>query len=693
MAPRTIGEARLSHTRPALSVFPRSFMAARRDHNAEVPGSAGAGTARPAREPTESLALAADEWPGMEAAGADAAIAGSARSPASLPPPRPLVWKPRAQRPSASPVERPEDLVGAVLGSYRLLELIGRGGMGFVYRAEHTRLGREVALKLLRADYARRRDAVARFFQEARTVNRVRHRNIVDVTDFVELPDGTTFIIMELLRGENLGKWARAGFDQTRAVALLTEICDGLAAAHAVGVVHRDLKPDNVIVVTGAEGNEHIKLLDFGVAKLLNRDDEDVGLETAAGSVIGTPAYMSPEQAGGLTVDARSDIYSLGAIMYELFCAAPMFRGKSFGEYVRKHLTETPVRPSQTQGGAGIDERIEAMILRCLDKDPARRYQHIGELRDELLGLLGSIETHVGDRGRILALDAAARMSAGGRHAASGSSLIPLAPTAPSLLSAASRSTAPTTALTAPRRWPWITAAIAIAAAAAGAAFAVATSSDLPSPASAATPGLPASHAVVQSLPPGTAAGTPAHTVDVRIDATPAGDVYAAGSNTRLCTTPCAITVDPADGGDRERRTYTVRRAGFFDEPVIIDLDGPSQQVALMRARRRPPPTPAVEPDVLTETDGDELDAFEPEADDEPARERADRTRSRRDRDRADRTDKNAKGDKPDRTEKGDKADKVPEPEVATPPRPADPPPPRRRPGPVDPADTLDPFR
>jgi serine/threonine protein kinase len=683
----------VSHTRPMDSLFTRSFMAARRDHNAEVPGSAGAGTARPAREPTESLALAADEWPGMEGGGAASAEAAiGARAPASLPPPRPLAWKPRAQRPSASPVERPEDLVGAVLGSYRLLELVGRGGMGFVYRAEHTRLGREVALKLLRADYARRRDAVARFFQEARTVNRVRHRNIVDVTDFVELPDGTTFIIMELLRGENLGKWARAGFDQARAVALLTEICDGLAAAHAVGVVHRDLKPDNVIVVTGAEGNEHIKLLDFGVAKLLNRDDEDVGLETAAGSVIGTPAYMSPEQAGGLTVDARSDIYSLGAIMYELFCAAPMFRGKSFGEYVRKHLTEVPVRPSQTQGGAGIDQRIEAMILRCLDKDPARRYQHIGELRDELLALLGSVETHVGDRGRILALDAAARMSAGSR--AHGSSLIPLTPTSPSRLSAASRSTAPTTALTAPRRWPWITAAIAIAAAAAGAAFAVATSSDLPSPASAATPP-PASHAVVQSLPPGTAAGTPPHTVDVRIDATPAGDVFAAGTDTRLCTTPCAITVDPADGGDRERRSFTVRRAGFFDEPVVIDLDGPSQQVALMRARRRPPPTPAVEPEVLTETDGEELGAETPdEPDDAPAsaRERTDR-RSRRDRDR-DRSDKNDRSDSSDRSVKNDKADKPAEPVVApAPAKPAEPPPPRRRPGPVDPADTLDPFR
>ena len=133
----------------------------------------------------------------------------------------------------------------------------------------------------------------------------MRHRNIVDVTDFVELDDGTTFIIMEFLRGQSLGKWARTGIDLPRALAVLVQICDGLGAAHAVGVVHRDLKPDNIIVVPTSDGAELVKLLDFGVAKLLNRDDEDIGFQTAAGSVIGTPAYMSPEQAGGMAIDAR----------------------------------------------------------------------------------------------------------------------------------------------------------------------------------------------------------------------------------------------------------------------------------------------------------------------------------------------------------------------------------------------------
>ncbi|MCB9574237.1 MAG: serine/threonine protein kinase [Kofleriaceae bacterium] len=310
----------------------------------------------------------------------------------------PAAPRSRPTRPPPAPAgERAEERLGQVLGSYRILELLGRGGMGFVYKAEHVKLGRIVALKLLRADYAKRRDSVARFFQEARTVNRVRHRNIVDVTDFVELDDGTTFIIMELLEGTSLGKWARKGVSVPRALALLVQICDGLAAAHAVGVIHRDLKPDNVFVIPTGDGAEVVKLLDFGVAKLLNREDEpDLGLETQAGSVIGTPAYMSPEQAGGLTVDARSDLYSLGAIMYELFCGQPMFKGKSFGEYVRKHLSERPPTPRSTPGGAGMDERLEAAILRCIEKEPARRYQDLGELRDELLHLLGAIETHVG---------------------------------------------------------------------------------------------------------------------------------------------------------------------------------------------------------------------------------------------------------------------------------------------------------
>src|SRR4051812_26816315 len=349
------------------------------------------------REPTESLNLSPEEQAAaVLALGTHNPSAGRA---VSYPGGRPItaIESPGARGKTPPPPrprrsDEPADYLGSVLGSYRVVELLGKGGMGYVYRAEHVKLGREVALKLLRSDYASRRDAVTRFFQEARTVNRVRHRNIVDVTDFVELDDGTTYIVMELLTGTSLGAWAQSGVDLARAIAVLVQICDGLAAAHQVGVVHRDLKPDNVVVVPTPDGGELVKLLDFGVAKLLNRDDEDVGFQTAAGSVIGTPAYMSPEQAGGMVIDARSDIYSLGAIMYELFTGQPMFRGRSFGEYVRKHLTEMPTPPHETPGGAGIDPRLEALIMRCLDKDADQRFAHISELREALLHLLSECD-------------------------------------------------------------------------------------------------------------------------------------------------------------------------------------------------------------------------------------------------------------------------------------------------------------
>ena len=293
-------------------------------------------------------------------------------------------------------LQSPELRVGELLGPYRLVEVIGEGGMGAVYRAEQTTTGRAVAIKVLQPEYARRRDALSRFFQEARTVARIRHHNIVEVLDFAEGTPGSgpgenVYLVMELLGGENLASWAQPGVTLARALAVLAQICDGLAAAHAVGIIHRDLKPDNIRIVPDGTGGELVKLLDFGVAKLLHREDDEVAHETAVGTVIGTPAYMSPEQAGGLPVDGRADLYSVGTIMYELFCGQPMFTGRSFGEFVRKHLAEAPTPPRQTPGGATMDPRFEALILKCVEKDPAKRFASALELRDVLLGLLAAV--------------------------------------------------------------------------------------------------------------------------------------------------------------------------------------------------------------------------------------------------------------------------------------------------------------
>ena len=498
----------------------------------------------------------------------------------------------------------PELRLDQVLGTYRLMELLGKGGMGYVYRAEHTKLGREVALKLLRADYARRRDAVSRFFQEAKTVNRVRHRNIVDVTDFVELDDGTTFIIMELLRGNSLGKWSRSGVDLPRALAVLVQICDGLGAAHAVGVIHRDLKPDNVIVVPTSDGAEMVKLLDFGVAKLVNRDDEDVGFQTQAGSVIGTPAYMSPEQAGGMAVDQRSDIYSLGAIMYELFCGQPLFRGRSFGEYVRKHLTENPLPPRQTKGGEQIDPALEALIMRCLAKEPNDRFAHILELRDGLLHMLGGSELHQSavmhppsGLYRQLSTVMAPQQLPPHLLPLPAPGMVTTVPTPqPSPVHLSSQVSQPINAYgyssvaPAPQptrgTWGWFAGgAVAVGLGVAAALIYVNTRPDtpVPQPTQPAVVVMPS----VEPAPPEVSAQKPRQ-IELRFDSLPSAGVYAEGHSAELCRTPCAFNVDLADGEATDHRNFVVRSEGYKDKTLTIDLTAAQREFRITLEREAP---------------------------------------------------------------------------------------------------------
>ena len=517
----------------------------------------------------------------------------------------PLPPRPATRPPPVPKGDDPDDRVGATLGNYKVAELLGKGGMGYVYRAEHIKLGREVALKLLRSDYAKRKDAVARFIQEARTVNRIRHRNIVDVPDILELEDGTTIIVMEFLRGQSLGKWARTGIDLPRALAVLVQICDGLAAAHSVNIVHRDLKPDNVIVVPTSDGAELVKLLDFGVAKLLNRDDEDIGFQTAAGSVIGTPAYMSPEQAGGMAIDARSDIYSLGAIMYELFCGQPMFRGRSFGEYVRKHLTEMPVRPRLTQAGAMMDERLEGVILKALEKDPNVRYQHVLELRDSLLHLLGAMETHPPGFASLTAsgirpppLPTLPAMpiphqqtpASGGHPSIQSSPYASIhqsssyAPPYTGYSQIVGLPPPPPQAAT-----PWfvwfIGGAIAVGLGI-GAAVWYAGGSELPDPVAAKPPvSDPAVTPTTEPTTEPTSAPTitptaPAKQIEVLFDSLPSGGVFAEGKSAELCRTPCKHNLEMGEGSTT-LRTFIVKADGRKDGVIVIDLTQPTREFSV----------------------------------------------------------------------------------------------------------------
>jgi serine/threonine protein kinase len=296
--------------------------------------------------------------------------------------------------PAAKVADDPKLLIGQELGRYKLLEVIGRGGMGSVYLAEHVKLGRRVAIKLLRPEYAIKRDAVARFFQEAKSVNKIRHRNIVDVTDFVELPDGRAFIVMELLEGQSLGRMNRqhGPLPVVDLLAILVQVCAALEAAHAVGIVHRDLKPDNIFVC--GEGEAPLaKLLDFGIAKLVAEDySDEVTWRTSVNSFLGTPAFMSPEQSVGADLDGRSDVYSLGAIMYELFCGQPLFTAKSFAEWVIQHCKHAPTPMDQTKRGALLPPALKRVVMRCLAKKRAERFASVHELRDALMGVLAELD-------------------------------------------------------------------------------------------------------------------------------------------------------------------------------------------------------------------------------------------------------------------------------------------------------------
>jgi len=278
-------------------------------------------------------------------------------------------------------------VAGTKLGPYEVLAPLGAGGMGEVYRARDTRLGREVAIKVLPAerlsDPARR----ARFVQEARAASALNHPNIVTIHE-VETAEGIDFIVMERVSGKTLDEVIpRQGMRLGEALRVAIPLADALAAAHAAGIVHRDLKPANVMVTP--EGV--VKVLDFGLAKLTQTDgggsEEDTTLDAQArlsrpGTVAGTPAYMSPEQASGGTVDARSDIFSFGAVLYEMVTGRRAFAGSSSAEMLAAVLKEQPKPPSELISELPRD--LERIILRCLRKEPERRFQHMTDLKVEL---------------------------------------------------------------------------------------------------------------------------------------------------------------------------------------------------------------------------------------------------------------------------------------------------------------------
>ena len=261
--------------------------------------------------------------------------------------------------------------------------------MGTVYRAVHTLMDKPVAVKILRGDHAGDPEAVARFHREARSASRLDHEHCIRVTDFGQSED-LLFLAMELLDGESLGALIRRGpVPAGLAAAIAHAISEALAHAHEQGVIHRDLKPDNVFLARRSR-QDVVKVLDFGLARIVGKGSGDPSAGpaiTQAGMVFGTPEYMAPEQAESGPVDARTDLYALGVILYHMLTGELPFRAPSFLALLSKHVEEAPEPPSARRPDLAIPASLEAIALRCLEKRPEDRYQSAGEIAEALLPL------------------------------------------------------------------------------------------------------------------------------------------------------------------------------------------------------------------------------------------------------------------------------------------------------------------
>src|SRR5882724_3134055 len=289
--------------------------------------------------------------------------------------------------------EPPADdpLIGLVLSDrYRIVRKLGEGGMGAVYQAEHALIEKRIALKVLFPELTRRTDLVARFLQEAKSASRIGHENVIDISDFGQSPEGLVYIAMEYLDGHDLGHLIKTAGPQSwpRSRSILMQIAKALRAAHEHGIIHRDMKPENVFLIQREGRPDFVKVLDFGIAKSVNVDDGGPRL-TQAGMIFGTPEYMSPEQAQGQTPDHRVDVYALGCVMYHLLTGTVPFTADNFMGILTKHMLEPVQAPRRRSPGLGIASDVEAVCLRALEKERDNRWQDMDQFYRALGGAGG----------------------------------------------------------------------------------------------------------------------------------------------------------------------------------------------------------------------------------------------------------------------------------------------------------------
>jgi hypothetical protein len=516
------------------------------------------------------------------------------RPPAPAPTPPPLGAELPANIPAAgAPIAPADPLLGQTLaGRYLIHKKLGEGGMGAVYYAQHTVLEKAVALKVLHGEFARKGDLVQRFMQEAKAASRIRHENVIDISDFGSTPEGLVFFAMELLQGHDLHEdiarhrlgGVRMPWQRSRGIFL--QICSALAAAHGQGVVHRDLKPENIYLVEWLGHRDFVKLLDFGIAKLTEVADGDRKL-TRTGMLFGTPEYMSPEQARGDNVDHRVDIYAMGCILYQLVSGRVPFEAENFMGILSMHLTEEPPPiPPAVFAEIGAPPALADVIGKALAKDRNQRYQTVDDLANAVRALDGEAPRPVVQPQVPIAITRQ-------RTQWTGNLAVPTEDDVPA---SKPRSMA-----------PWIALGAAVLAGGGVAAF-------------LATRGEPAASAVPVDAAPAVdvAAVAPSGPVPARVtlafDSDPAGaEIYDSNSKEVVGQTPFEFEVP----GSREPRRYTFRLAGHAarmielvpDEDVahkvvLTPVKGsapaaePTVEVVPQKGRVRPRPAAPTAPEV-----------------------------------------------------------------------------------------------
>jgi serine/threonine-protein kinase len=282
-----------------------------------------------------------------------------------------------------------DPMVGKTLGGrYQIMARIGKGSVGAIFRAFDTVTQRQVALKLLRKHFIRDNELRGRFVQEAMALKKLQHKNLISVREF-DFESLEPYFIMEYIDGMNLdqliGDLTYIPVD--RFVHIFTQVCDALAHTHQQGILHRDIKPANILLIDLPREKDVVKLVDFGLAKVTDECSLETELEATGSRVLGTPLYMSPEQARGSAVDARSDVYALGCVMYEALTGAPPITGQGVMEIIRNQVVADPIPPSRARPMLKMTPELDALIMKTLKKNPDERYQNMLDLKKDLLAI------------------------------------------------------------------------------------------------------------------------------------------------------------------------------------------------------------------------------------------------------------------------------------------------------------------